>query len=191
MKLTSLKLVDHLQAKAKKAAGARVSAAIRVPDELSWWYFQEFGTASRMDADAPTGTEHGEGYPILPVNGKGLKLPAGGEYPTETVVPAVGPPHTLMHPGVHPKSFVRSILGEIGSTATRAVIQSIGESQLDVDAVREVLVGEVMPKIVDMIADSMAASGLAQRRTDGEGKLGAESPSEVFRDKAEIVDNSE
>jgi hypothetical protein len=191
MKLTSLKLVEHLKDRSRKAAGAKASAAITVPDELSWWYFQEFGTASRMDPDAPSGTGSPEGYPIVPINGKALRLPIAAGHPTETIVAEVGPPHTLMHPGVHPKSFVRSILPEIASTARVAAMQALGESALDATAVREVLLNEVMPKVVDMIAESMAASGLAQRRTDGEGKLGSESPSEAFKSAAQIVDTSE
>lgn len=184
MKLTSLKLVDHLKERARKAAGAKLAAAVTVPDNLSWWYFQEFGTASRSELDSP----HPEGYEIHPVNGKGLRLPATEEHPEELAVPYVGPPYTKLHPGVAPKSFVRSILPEIQQSARLQIMQALIESGLDPSAITDVLVDKIMPDVIEQIAASMERSGLAQRRADGEGKLGDQAPADAFRNEAEIIE---
>lgn len=166
--LKSNKLINRLTALSAALSGRRPAARIVVPEELAWWYYQEFGTVG--------------GYTIAAEDGKFLRLPAAGIHPNPTFRDSV------IHPGVSPKSYIRDILPEVYVVAARAATQALMESGYSADAVQSVLMGTVLPEIKERIADSMSRALHQHRTADDPGKLGVEEPAEVFRNSAEIVD---
>lgn len=172
-KLTSGRLVKELSERADKLRGRKVKAGIHLSEKLAWWYYQEFGTV--------------RSYPISPASAKALRLPETAEYPEATIVPAVGPPYTALHGPLSPKRFVANVLPQIRELACQELVKALIASGYDPSVVQEVLMADVMPKILDMIADSMAASLGSSREG---GKLEGQAPEEAYRQDAEIVDLS-
>lgn len=164
-KLTSLKLVDQLKQKAAEMRGRNLSAAITVPEELKWWYYQEFGTVGP--------------YTIAPRDGEMLKLPEKGDFPIFH--------KAVTHPGVRAKHFIKKVEPEIQQMAAHKLAEALSSSGYDPDAAHSALLQDVMPEVVNLISGSMETN-LGHSREDG--KLHGENPADAYRDGAEIVDKS-
>jgi hypothetical protein len=196
----STKLVPKLLELRSQYSGAAVSARIVVPEDMKWWFYQEFGTATHFDSatvevppsvqvsDIPATTSP-EGYEIHPVNAKAIRLPGFGAGPAQ-VVPFVGPPWTQVHPGVSPKAFIRKILSTVHAAATAQLAQGLIDGGYEIAGVRATLIDEVMPAIVDAIVESMDAEFTRISDRDTPGKLNFASPGSAFHSAASIVDSS-
>lgn len=191
----STKLVLNLNNIKQRLAGRKAAARITVTEEVDWWFYQEFGTATHFNsdhiqmpqgivqADFP-GTTSPDGYTISAKNGGMLRLPITSEYPDEWRGPSVH------HPGVSPKAFIRRILPDIQKTSSDAVATALVRGGYNIDAVQEALMTDVMPAILTQICDSMAEQLKDSTDRDTPGKLGAADPASVFRSAATIVDSS-
>lgn len=189
LQLESLKLTKQLQDKAKQFANRRIAGLLQASDDIAWWYYQEFGTATRFDPGdyngfVPPSTAPG-GYEIHPVNAQAILLPATSAYPQEAIIPYIGPPFTALHPGVVPKMFVRRILPQIDEQSTQALASALVHSGYDPQEVKDVLLQDVLPAAKQAIVSSIAES-LNQNRPDG--KLEGVDPATTFEAGTTITD---
>jgi hypothetical protein len=171
IKFRGTKLAEELQRRIGKVAGRRPAARIVVPEELAWWYFQEFGS---------TGP-----YEIVARDGGVLRLPPTADYPHPTFRSSV------MHPGVAPKAYVREVLPDIQQMAAKEMTAAFVQSDYDPQAVQDVLMSRVMPDALDRICESMSKELHQTRTAEYPGKLGTAAPEDVFRSSAEIKDTGE
>ena len=195
MKFTSKKLVLNLEGVKSRLTGRKMSARITVPADLDWWFYQEFGTATHFDEEAfemppgvttlPLPNTHSPGGYIIPAApGKTLRLPVTMHFPDAWEGPAVN------HPGVSPKAFIRRILPVIHKKSSEAVAMALVEGKYDPGYVQQVLLTETLPEILVDITDSMALALHSSSDRDTPGKLGSQSPADVFESSATIVDSS-
>lgn len=152
-------------AKVNKLAGR-----ISVPPELQWWYWQEFGTATRGDPGRSSGTT----YSIKPVEASVLKFPWHGDtFYREQI---------LAHPGIPSHHFVTKSLHDILLIAAINLEHSFREKGYwSADAVRESLLRKTLPDAIDRITLEMEKE-LPGVREDG--KLKGATASQMFREKA-------
>jgi hypothetical protein len=148
---------------------------ITVPDDLSFWYFLEFGTAGRQDADAPAKSEHGGSYEIKPKPDHKALHTAGGRFNFR-----------IEHPGVRPRLIYRGIRGELfefisSLNLTRALIG--GETALGL-SLSETMTA-VMAYAVNAMADRMETEAPGTREG---GRLDGRSAGDTFRAEAKIVE---
>lgn len=175
MKLTfsSTRFLAALDQRIANVRSRTASARITVPEELIWWYFQEFGTASR----ATMGTSNPDGYEIVPIHGDFLKFPGKDG---ETVYSKA-----VHHPGVYPRAFIRRILDDIVNAAMKDVGQALLANGYSFDAVAQALIDYSLPRAKEMIVQSMAEE-LTGTRHYHSGR----SASEMFAEGAQIVDTT-
>lgn len=168
-KLSSSKLTQHLLDRAAQSRGRTIAACIDLPEDMDWWYYQEFGTVRSYVMEMP------------------VTLPATMEFSKPTFLPYIGPPRTALHPPISPKKYITRILPEIREVINQGVANAFVKSDFDPNAAQDHLISEVMPKVVEMIAESMGES-LTQPREDG--KLKGIMPADEYRAKAQITDKS-
>lgn len=214
MKMTSTKLIANLTQLKSEFAGRSITARLSVPPELSWWYFQEFGTASGLGSgeggfseggismrDIAGAKEGGQWYLIGHERFGFLSWPTedgGASLPSNRNGDLDGHSHSfngknyrfdnVFHPGVTtPLAFVRRALADIQVQSRHLCIQSLHENDYSFDALSETMSNTVMPVVRALIAASMESSGLKNDRTDG-GKLApGESPADLFQSQAYIT----
>src|SRR5438445_444717 len=114
----STKLLDELRRR-KQEFAQPIRARIRVPSDLRWWYWQEFGIP--------------HSYPIRPINAKMLVFPDSRTGGT-VVTPYVN------HPGLKPRRMVSKVLEPIGQMAARNFVTAMLTSKYQADVVRDALV---------------------------------------------------
>lgn len=118
-----------------------IAYKIVVPDDLKWWYWLEFGTAGRQDADAPFKSEHSGTYPIDPVTGKFLRIP-------DARVPNApdGSRFTVHvdHPGIRPRLIYRGVRAEILEYAKSSMATSF-HGGVNVESLNVALSLDIMP----------------------------------------------
>lgn len=153
---------------------ANLRARVTVPPELKWWYWNEFGTASRGDTERGAS---GNFYPIDPVNKKLLSFPT-----EEGQVVALH----VDHPGIHPHRFVLNSLPGIMDFARINVRTAFIRSGGDVEAVRIQLMEVVMPEAITEIARFMFFALPGTRMGEYSG-LNGQVASDVFEREAKIV----
>jgi hypothetical protein len=143
-----------------------------VPDDLSFWYFLEFGTAGRQDAEAPVKSAHSGSYEIKPKDAhKALKI--GGRFAFK-----------VDHPGIRPRLIYRGIRRElfefIGSVnLARALVTGRTEDGLTLD--------EAMHEVMLLAVNAMGARlDEAAPGTRADGRLDGRSAGDVFREEAQI-----
>lgn len=179
MKLTSLKFISELQARARSFANQNVSATLMVPSDLAWWYWLEFGTAGRQSPDAPYRSSYGGTYPIDPVNADALSFP-----------PSPGAEHVIRahvdHPGIRPRAFVRTAIGELSKKGL-----NVTQDMLDLGFRLSVLKQSIF-NALDYDAKEQVAKELeaAAPNTREDGKLDGNSAAEVFLEEAYVLDTS-
>jgi hypothetical protein len=148
---------------------------ITVPDDLSFWYFLEFGTAGRQDSDAPVKSEHGGSYEIKPKPSHKALHTAGGRFNFK-----------IEHPGVRPRLIYRGIRGEffeyIASLNLAAALIG-GETALGLSLPETM--NAVMAYAVAAMADRMETEAPGTREG---GRLDGRSAGETFRAEAKIVE---
>lgn len=171
---------DMLQARAKEWANAKIAARIVVPDDLRWWYWQEFGTATggRSHQVDETGGASGSKYEIRPTNVAMLSWTENGQTVYRPVV---------QHPGVPSHHFVTRTLQDNLEMASIKIVAAMDRSKWNVDTVRQSLLEEVMPRVKENIVEMI---GLTLGGGDPDGKLGGRSAAEVFEAESQIVDSS-
>ena len=178
-----------------------VAARIKVPATMKWWFWQEFGVATRRRAvvqyNVPGPSTRG--YTIEPVNAQILSFPnvnpSGGGYdlledPTnpENVVAMripVDAGNVRSHPGYEPRYMVRSVLPAIHRFAGESLLRSLIVRDYNMDQVREDLISGIMPHVLDQLADSFNQNLDNYDRQDG--RLSGEGAGDVLRREAEIV----
>lgn len=165
-------------------AGRQAAARITVTDELKFWYYQEFGTATH----AERGTDHPDGYTIDPVNAEALRLPMTSGHPDALLVPHVGPPNTVLHPGVEPKHMVTRVIDEIREATSALVVAAMQEGSYTFEPVHQAVLKSASDA-KEVITASFEEQ-LPGERTDPQGQKLATSAAEAFADDAEIVDLS-
>lgn len=148
---------------------------ITVPDDLSFWYFLEFGTAGRQDGDAPVKSEHGGSYEIKPKPGHKALHTAGGRFNFK-----------IDFPGIRPRLIYRGIRGELfeyiaSLNLTGALIG--GETALGLSLPETM--NAVMAYAVTAMADRMESEAPGTREG---GRLDGRSAGETFRAEAQIVE---
>lgn len=179
-------LAKEFQARATSFRGAQIAARIQVPSDLSWWYFLEFGTATRQQADAPV-RGGGKDYPIRPIERgdvstlKSLAWPDGGG---GTVFRAF----VLHHPGIRPHPFVRGALGTIMQQFAKDIHAALAEGKVRSTTIKAVLMEQTMPYAKALLVDNLS---VAAPGTRDDGNLSGNTAASVFEEEAEIVDASD
>lgn len=196
----SLRLRSSLQQLASQYRGKKIAARIVVPPNMSWWYYQEFGTATHNSGQSGSSengittqsvpaSPHPDGYPIYPKNGKTLSWPtdAGGHY-FDFVIGERGFRFFVpWHPGVSPQGFVRRVLLDVQAMAQDRIANALFTGNYQFEAAHSALVDEVMPAAINIIANSMGES-LDGTRTDG--KLSGAAAEQALRASASVEDLS-
>lgn len=118
-----------------------VAYKIVVPEDLKWWYWLEFGTAGRQDADAPFKTEHAGTYPIDPVKGKMLRIPDAAHPNSPDGSRFL---FHVDHPGIRPRLIYRGVRNEILEYAKMVIAGSLREG-VNIASLSRALRDEVMP----------------------------------------------
>jgi hypothetical protein len=146
---------------------------ITVPDDLSFWYFLEFGSAGRQDAEAPIRSEHGGSYEIKPKPDHKALHTAGGRFNFR-----------IEHPGVRPRLIYRGIRRElfefIGTVnLAHALVTGQTEDGLSLN--------EAMHEVMLFAVHAMGARlDAAAPGTREEGRLGGRTAGDTFREEAQI-----
>jgi hypothetical protein len=156
-------LKEELERRIAALQSQQVGFVIWVPDNMSWWYYHEFGTLG--------------GYPIDPVNAKFLSWPepqaqGGRRYAAH-----------VTHPGNKPLHMVYRITLDAQEYTREAVMQAFQESGYDPEQLQFVMLNDVGPAVQQMIVDSIAEQLPGVRQ---DGKLMGESAAEAFAAESEI-----
>lgn len=166
--------LERIRLRSEKFASIQhIAATIVVPDDMIWWYYNEYGTATKSLVNP------GIAYDIVPVNANSLAFPGadGG-----TVFA-----HAVLHPGIKPSKMVEMVREEIRVYVAKAVKEYFTEFDFDPTLVKESLLSTIMPRVKEFITQSFAQQ-LTGVRVDG--KLGGRSAAEVFDQEATVVDTS-
>jgi hypothetical protein len=173
------KFAERLERRIAANRGARAAARIETPPELAWWYWTEFGTATRGEP----GRASGHYYEIDPVNAEALRFPWNGEMVMRDHVD---------HPGIRPHRSIRSILPEIREAIRRFVEEGLRSGAADNPKVMQQEILDAVYNAKALIVESMAVNLPGQRDVEpNSGRLGGASAAQVFKDKATVVDLSE
>jgi hypothetical protein len=170
-------LLQRLENRSRRWTASRHQVILRVPPELSWWYWQEFGTA----ASGEEGRSSGHTYRIVPVNARVLSWPDGqGGRVVRAEVPA--------HPGIKPRRAVRQVLPDIREEMASAVHQAFLHKAVDDPTRLSASFVTAMEDAKKRIVESMQTQIPGTRQ---DGKLAGRSASQEFNDNAEVVDLSD
>lgn len=174
------KFVEQVEARARKWADTKISARITVPDELVWWYWQEFGTAASGDA----GRASGHTYEIVPVKAKYLIYPYQGKKVMTLKVEA--------HPGIKPRRSVTKALPDIRDNTKTTVRQALHQGGADhPELIREAILEATLAakrRIVASIAENITGTRVGDPDNFiSPGRLGGETAASVFDSQAQVV----
>lgn len=175
--------LKRMQEREAKWKSSQISSTIHAPDELRWWYWQEFGTAASGDVSKGAS---GRTYSIDPVDANLLAYPNGSG---TTIVPTVE-----AHPGIKPRRPVAKAMPEIEETVKEEVHQAFEQGAADDPSKLKRAVHDAVEKAKGHIVDSLAVhvSGIRGVNTQfpkQSGKLGGRSAASVFNEKTTIVDS--
>jgi hypothetical protein len=172
IQIKSLQLLERLQQIKQRAASVgNIGVTLQVPDDLFWWVFLEFGTGRYRDEN-PTG-----GYEITAINTKMLHFfeAATGKERFES---------SVFMPGIPAFHMITSIYDDILSYQRSFIAQTLIESNYDMEAVKELIVSKMMPKIKEMIIDSFSENLPNHERELGRLSVTA---TQAFEEGLEIV----
>lgn len=175
---------ETFKRRAEELRSARIAARIQVPTDLKWWYWLEFGTATRQMSDAPV-RGRGSKYPIEPIdrgNAGTLKSLHWGPFGAGTFAAHVE------HPGIRPHPFVRASLGMIMRQFRTDIVNGIRERGFSADVLRSILFDETMIYAKAKLVESLSVIAPGTRE---DGNLLGNSASSVFDEEAEIVDGKD
>lgn len=153
--------------------GRKVTGLLSVGPEAYFWYYQEFGTATRGGS--------GEPYIIEATPGKTLTFPHNG---------SVVHVKAVLHPGIHPARFVSKSLPTILSEGGAALAERFMEMGFTVAAAADAMENVIMPMALDMIVTQLSVD-VPGTRPAGEGypagKLEGQTAAEVFEGAATLT----
>jgi hypothetical protein len=180
-KVTSTKFVDELKARARSFRTTKVAARLQVPSDLSFWYWLEFGTATRRSPEAPYGGGTSSNYLIKPIQrGDSSTLEAlhwgpegGGVFAAQ-----------VMHPGIRPHPFVRPALNKIMQQFGKDLAAAFADGGFRTNVIRETLMNETMVFAKALIVKNLASAAPGTRP---DGHLLGQTAAEVFDEESEIV----
>lgn len=180
---TSTRFLNELKRR-RQVFNKPIVARLHVPPDLKWWYWQEFGTATRGETPYASGSA----YPIRPINADYLKFPDPenkyGSDPRLELPESDGYARWFIvkaHPGIRPRRMVRQALSDIRQMAGHQLLPAI--ATFDPTIVRAVL-QQVMEQAKVMIVESFDKN-LPGNRSDG--RLGGQSAADVFAEQATIT----
>ena len=111
------------------------------------WYWLEFGTAGRQDADAPYRSAHSGTYPIDPVTKHSLAWEEGGTTRFAFHVD---------HPGIRPRMIYRAVRSEILDVAEAALASAMEDGGINTDALRVAIRDVTMPFAIQKMGERLA-----------------------------------
>lgn len=173
------RFLQAMQERSTKWANARIAVRIEVPEELEFWYWDEYGTASKGDVDHGAS---GHSYTIVPVTAKGLVFPQGGQMTFHS---------SVEHPGVKPSRSVTKVMPDIRDKAVALIHQAFIDGAADDPEKLHAAVLQAVAAAKDLIVHSMAQNIPGVRAIEpSAGKLGGERAADAFDREAQIVDHS-
>jgi hypothetical protein len=164
---------DQMNQRAQRWIGKSIGARIHVPDDLDWWVFQEWGTATR-------GEFGGAAYAIDPVHAKMLAFP-------DSAGNTVFSRH-VEHPGIPPRHPVLKVMPDIQAQAAQKINSALSEGGLDDPSNLQVAVTAAVTEARTQIAESMSKN-IPGTRIDG--KLLGETAASVFESQAVVIENGD
>jgi hypothetical protein len=181
--------LDKLNERLKKWQTAKGAAArVRVPNELSWWYWNEFGTATRFKAPSGAELSHASikpvagsrtgAYDIDPVDAEALRFPQGGEIQHRDHVE---------HPGIRPSRSVTQALPQIERALVQRVQSALKRGAVDNPELLDSAILSATQEAKLLITQSMAENLPGTRELEPEhGRLGGRTAAEVFDQQATV-----
>lgn len=181
----------ELKKRASRSSVKSFGARITVPEDMKWWVYQEFGTATRRDQDPSS-----ENYTIEPIYKQFLEF--RGSSGDVVVVHEVAPHATFNnegevhgttggHPGVYPQHMVGGILDEIGQEAIASVCEALIASGFNLEEAKAALLDQSMPKVKELIRQRFDEL-LSHHEQALHPKLDGASAAEVFDQEAVITE---
>lgn|SRR5574343_85538 len=146
------------------------SYVITVPDDLAWWYYQEYGTGTRGEQGRASGLL----YDIQPKTGMFLKIPNGtGGF--------VFTPIVKDHPGIPARYSITKILPELKKyTLEKLKHYRFLHRPSELDGI----IKDIAEKAKELITNSFEEN-LPGSREDG--KLEGKTAAQVFTERATVV----
>lgn len=172
-------LTQMFERRIKACSGRSIEMGIHTPDDIAWWYYNEFGTATQA-----TGPVRRTGrYRIVPrPPNRYLIFPWNGELVAFT---------SVLHPGTKASHFTLLASKEYRKAIRRAFHEAVRSGGTDdMQKIRESLLHS-MQLAKEAIAESM--SRLLQQEQyhdEGHGKLKGRKAHEVYLERAQVVDQS-
>lgn len=168
------------------AAAPKIGAVIHTPPELAWWYYNEFGTATKREGmGPPTGYYEipGYGISIFTYKGEHHRRKAG-----------VNPVH---HPGTHASHAVSLAQPDYQHALSMAVKTGFAHGSLDSPAKVQASIESGMEEAKELIARNYDA--LLQHNDyhsapggiEGTGKLEGRKAADDYRKLAQVKDIKE
>lgn len=153
-----------------------------VPEQMKWWYWQEFGTATRGEKPYASG----QTYSIAPVVAKALRWP-NATVPTEADGSRIQS-FVIAHPGIPPHRFVQKSLRDVRLIASSNLHDTLKGGVLRrLHTVRLSLIQKTMVAAKNRISQEIAAE-LPGTRPDG--KLFGGAASVAWLRHVRIVDTT-
>jgi hypothetical protein len=149
-----------------------VAARLTTPPDLKWWYYNEFGTATKNERSP------GQEYTITPKGNGQLIFPQDGELR-----------HALQvdHPGVRASRSVTKVMPDIRELFRNWAKQALRNGGADNPKVVTDAVSDTAHKAKELIVESMSSNIPGLREMDpAYGRLGGQHASEVFNDEAKV-----
>jgi hypothetical protein len=173
---------EQIQARIDKWSGAQpLGSRIHVPDEVSWWYWQEYGTGAA--GEAPQASGHS--YSIDPVVAKELRFPGPGGVVTRT--------RHVDHPGIPARHSVGKVIPEIHAETGRMIREAFESDNAadDLNALQSAL-HEATQSALQTIVESIAEHIPGTRAGTDEipaGRLRGRTAASEFADLATVIDH--
>lgn len=169
------RFLKAMQERSARWKNVKIASRIEVPVELRWWYWNEFGTATKGD---PEHGASGHYYTIVPVAAKELRFPHNGQMVFSKEVP---------HFGVKPSRSVTKVLVEIRENASAAVHDAFLHGAADDPQILKLTIFHATQKAKELIVESMSRNIPGVREAEPElGRLGGARASDVFEESAEV-----
>lgn len=171
--------MSKIQERRSKWSAGKLGAKIVVPPELEWWYWLEFGTASRGDAGGPS-------YSITPVDSTYLVFPQEG---------ATTFSKGVQHPGVAPRRSVTKVLPNIETDTLQKINAALHAGAADDPALMQDALMSAVMQAKALIVDSISVNIPGTRPVNVKypkqsGKLLGNTAASVFDSAAQIVPSS-
>jgi hypothetical protein len=185
--MISVKLSGEIDRRLKQrldawSKNASIAASVRVPPELAWWYWNEFGTASKAEPGYGSGSSYEitvDTAPFLVYRGREGNL-----------IEAI----SVSHPGIRPARNVRKALPELNDKIAFAIGNLIKEGGLDTPqqfhTEVQVLAGAAKQLIVEQMALNMDGPDEETEKDKQYGRLKGQKAADVFDQSAQVIDTT-